>query len=409
MPQPPSGDTGEGHDADDSIDDPIGFRPPLPPEDRIWRHPSEVAAAARAPADVATSAHGTRNTVALVAAAALIGATLSIGVVAALGGFETRTRVVERQVAVQPVTNPGDEGLRTITERTSPSIAGVYADHGDDRRAGTAVVLRSDGYLMTTATLVADASSVEVRLHGEPMTSAELVGVDPVTDIAVLHVHADDLEPAPVGSADGVRVGHGAIVVGHSMGGDTGASVDRTVVSAIDRRLRSETGTVLYGMILLDDVPHADAHGGALLDDSGALIGIARAVPATDDGADDWYGVATPIDLAVRAADEIIEHGHVRHVWLGIEGTDLDAEAASAMSLAGGATIEDVVTDSPAAASDLRAGDVVVRVGDEPVHTMSELIAALRRHEPGDEVVLGVRRGDEALEVTVALGERPAG
>ena len=334
MPQPPSGDTGEGHDADDSIDDPIGFRPPLPPEDRIWRHPSEVAAAARVDIEPEPTTNGARNTVALVTAAALIGATLSMGVVAALGGFETRTRVVERQVAVQPVTNTGDDGLRTITERTSPSIAGVYADHGDDRRAGTAVVFRSDGYLVTTATLVAGASSVEVRLQGRPMVSAEVVGTDPVTDIAVLHVETDDLEPAPVGSADGVRVGHGAIVVGHSMGGDSGASVDRTAVSAIDRRLRSEGGTVLYGMILLDDVPHVDAHGGALLDDSGALIGIARAVPATDEEADGWYGVATPIDLAVRAADEIIEHGHVRHVWLGIEGTDLAAETASAMSLA---------------------------------------------------------------------------
>lgn len=408
MPQPPSGDTGEGHDADDSIDDPIGFRPPLPPEDRIWRHPSEVAAAARVDIEPEPTTNGARNTVALVTAAALIGATLSMGVVAALGGFETRTRVVERQVAVQPVTNTGDDGLRTITERTSPSIAGVYADHGDDRRAGTAVVFRSDGYLVTTATLVAGASSVEVRLQGRPMVSAEVVGTDPVTDIAVLHVETDDLEPAPVGSADGVRVGHGAIVVGHSMGGDSGASVDRTAVSAIDRRLRSEGGTVLYGMILLDDVPHVDAHGGALLDDSGALIGIARAVPATDEEADGWYGVATPIDLAVRAADEIIEHGHVRHVWLGIEGTDLAAETASAMSLAGGAAIEDVVPDSPAAASDLRVGDVVVRVDDEPVHTMSELIAALRRHEPGDEVVLGLHRGDEMLEVTVALAERAA-
>ena len=407
MPQPPSGDTGEGHDADDSTDDPVEFRPPLPPEDRIWRHPSEVAAAARVPTEDSTRTNGTRNTVALVTAAALIGATLSIGVVAALGGFETRTRVVERQVAIQPVTNQGDEGLRAITERTSPSIAGVYVDHDDDRRAGTAVVLRSDGYLMTTATLVADAASVEVRMHGQPMVSAEVIGTDPVTDIAVLHVDADDLDPAPVGSADGVRVGHDAIVVGHSMGGDTGASVDRTAISAIDRRLRTEGGSVLYGMILLDDVPHADAHGGALLDDSGALIGIARAVPATDEAADDWYGVATPIDVAVRAADEIIEHGHVRHVWLGIEGTDLDAATATAMSLAGGATIEDVVAESPASASELRAGDVVVRVGDEPVHTMSELIAALRRHEPGDEVVLGLRRGDETFEVTVALGERP--
>ncbi len=411
MPQPPSGDTGEGHDADDSIDDPVEFRPPLPPEDRIWRHPSEVAAASRPQAATATDHRG-RNTVVLVTAAALIGATLSIGIVAALGGFDTRTRVVERQVAIQPVTNQGDEGIRAITERTSPSVAGIYADHDGTTRSGTAIVIRSDGYLLTTATLVEDATAVGIRLQGRPMLSAEVVGSDPVTDLAVVHVDADDLAPAPMGSAEGVRVGHDAIVVGYSTGGVTGASVARTVVSALDRRLRAEDGDVLYGMILLDDVPHTDAHGGALLDSTGAVIGIARAVPASDEGPDggseDWYGVATPIDLAVRAADEIIEHGHVRHVWLGIEGTDLDTETASAMTLAGGATIEDVVVDSPAATADLRVGDVVVRVGDTEVRTMSELIAELRRHEPGDEIVLGVWRGDEAIDVTVALGERPS-
>lgn len=178
------------------------------------------------------------------------------------------------------------------------------------------------------------------------------------------------------------------------------------MVSALDRRLRAEGGTVLYGMILLDDVPSGDAHGGALLDTSGAVIGIARAVPAAESDAEAWHGVATPIDVAIRVADELVENGHVRHVWLGIEGTDLHADKASAMTLAGGAEVTDVVVDSPAHAVGIAAGDVVVAVDGVPVASMSELITALRRHRPGEEVRLELRRGDDVVELTATLAER---
>ncbi len=407
MPLPPSGDTGEGHGDHDSTDDPIEFRPPLPPEDRIWRHPSEVAApAAREPESPGAGVPSSRNTVVLATAAALIGATLSIGLVAALGGFATRTRVVERQVAIQPVTSSvGDDGIHAITERTSPSVAGVYISRGDARVTGTAIVIRSDGHLLTTAALVADADAIEVRLKGWPMTPAEVVGVDEATDLAVLRIDADDLEPAPLGTAAGVRVGHEAIVMGHTDGGDWGASIDRTVVSALGRRLRTPEGSVLHGMILLDDPPAVDARGGPLLDASGAVIGIASGMPAADDR-ERAYGVAMPIDLAVHAADQLIEYGRVRHVWLGIEGIDLDPSAAAGMGLSGGAKVEDVLEDSPAAAAGLTPGDVVVGIDDAVIGSMSQLIAELRGRAPGDAVILHVRRGDGVVEMTAALAER---
>lgn len=410
MPQPPSGDTGEGRSEHDAADDPVDFRPPLPPEDRIWRHPSEVAASAARPTTghpsaVTTRRSGDRNTVALVAAAALIGATLSIGVVAALGGFDARTRVVERQIAVQPVTSTAGDGIHAITERTSPSVAGVYVSRGAEVGTGTGIVIRSDGYLLTTATLVRDVDSVDVRLKDWPMMPAEVVGVDEATDLAVLRIDADDLETATLGSAAGVRVGHAAIVMGHADGGDWSASIDRTVVSAIDRRLRTAGGSVLHGMILLDNAPEPASNGGPLLDAGGAVIGIASAVPAAD-AQDRAYGVATPIDVAVHTADQLIEFGHVRRVWLGIEGVDLDATAASTMGVPGGAQIQGVIEGSPAAAAGLAAGDVIVGLDDTVVGSMSQLIALLRNRGPDDAVVLHIRRGAEVLEMTAVLAER---
>lgn len=410
VPQPPSGDTGEGHGEQDSTDDPVDFRPPLPPEDRIWRHPSEVAAAAARPIASEASAgttrrSGARSTITLVTAAALIGATLSIGVVAVLGGFDDRTRVVERQIAIQPVTSMAVDGIQAITERTSPSVAGVYVSRGDEVSTGTAIVIRSDGHLLTTAALVRDVDSIDVRLKDWPMTSAEVVGVDEATDLAVLQIDAEDLETATLGSADGVRVGHAAIVMGHADGGDWSASIDRTVVSAIDRRLRTPGGSVLHGMILLDDAPEPASNGGPLLDAGGAVIGIASAVPAADDR-ERAYGVATPIDVALHTADELIEFGHVRHVWLGIEGIDLDATTASTMGLPGGAAVQGVIDGSPADTAGLTEGDVVVGLDDVVVGSMSQLIAELRNRVPDDEVVLHIRRGPERMAMTATLTER---
>lgn len=413
MPQPPSGDPGDGHGDEDPTDAPFEFRPPLPPEDRIWRHPSEVAAdAARSggagppAASARTAAPPTptgRNTLALVTASALIGATLSIGVIAAFGGFESSTRVVERQVAVQPVTSLAGDGTRAIADRTAASVAAVEVQDGGNRRDGTAIVYRSDGHLLTTAALVADAETVHVRLPGRSALPAAVVGVDAAYGLAVLHVDADDLEPAVLGSADAVGVGADALVIGHGTDGATATAVDWAMVSAVDRRLRTPEGTVLHGMMLLDELA-VDSDGSPLVDATGAVIAITSSLPVADD--DTVHSVAAPIDSLTHAADQIIEYGHVIHVWLGIEGVDLDADDASSMGLEGGAVVQRVVDDSPAAGAGIVAGDVVVAVDGEQVSSMSQLIATLRGREPGDAVDLQVWRGDETIEVSAALVER---
>ncbi|MDE0804257.1 MAG: PDZ domain-containing protein [Acidimicrobiales bacterium] len=414
MPQPPSGDPGRGHGDDDPTDAPYEFRPPLPPEDRIWRHPSEVAATEARTSDPSDRSAPTgasrqssptgRNTLALVTASALIGATLSIGVIAALGGFESSTRVVERQVAVQPVTSLAGDGTRAIAQRTAASVAAVQVRIGEGRRDGTAIVYRSDGHLLTTAALVADAETVHVRLPGHSALPASVVGTDAAYDLAVLHVDAEALEPAVLGSADGIGVGLDALVIGHATAGATSTSVDWAMVSAVDRRLSTPDGTVLHGMMLLDELA-VDSDGSPLVDATGAVIGITSSIPAADDGA--VHSVAAPIDALAHAADQILEYGHVKHVWLGIEGVDLDADDASIMGLDGGAAVRRVVEDGPAAGAGIVAGDVVIAVDGKRVTSMSQLIAALRGREPGDTVDLEVWRGDETVEASAALAERP--
>lgn len=406
VPPLPPGVPGEGHgeDGDDDLDDPLEFRPPLPPEDRIWRHPSEVAATgvAGAPARPSRWRRHSTQLAAVGAVSALIGATLSLGVVAALGGFDRETQVIERQTAVQPVTRRGADGttVAAVADRTAPTVASVRVDRGGTMTAGSAVVYRSDGHLVTNAHLVADADSIVVHLHDERSLPATLVGVDPVTDVAVLRVKADDLEPAPLGAAP-VTVGDSAIAIGCTGEGPWSPAVTTGVVSALDHRLRTADGRTLHGMILVDAPLAAATAGGPLLDAHGAVVGITNQPP------DDMeVGTATPVVLVRHVADQLISSGRARHVWLGVEGEDLDAEEAVEMGIPGGAVVSRVVAGSPAAGVDIRRGDVVVAAEGRTIASMSALISLLRTLEPGDDIRLGLRRGSDRIQVTVVLGER---
>jgi S1-C subfamily serine protease len=155
------------------------------------------------------------------------------------------------------------------------------------------------------------------------------------------------------------------------------------------------------------DAPIAPgSSGGALLDNTGAVIGITTAIAVTEVGAE-GLGFATPIDLARSVADDIIETGSAHHVWLGIEGIDLDHATADELSVAGGARIHKVVDGSPAALAGLEEDDVIVSVEGEDVESMSALIVALRSHDPGDKVHIGYVRDGQRGTMVLELSERP--
>jgi len=178
------------------------------------------------------------------------------------------------------------------------------------------------------------------------------------------------------------------------------------VVSALHRRLDTRSGPPLLDMIQTDAPISPGSSGGALLDANGAVIGLTTAV-ATTDGAQ-GLGFATPIDVARSSADQLIAGGKVEHVWLGIEGTDVDPTTAKNMSIDGGALVGKVVQGSPADKSGLQARDVIVAVDGQAVKTMGALVVALRGRTPGSSISLDVRRGNDTKHMKVGLVERPA-
>ena len=384
---------------DDGLeDDPSSYRTPPPPDDRIWRHPSELA-----------TKHGAGEGTWLVAAiAGMVGAMLATRIVVVAGGLDRGTieRVVEREgVPVRGVSVPGNSVVE-IAQRARPAITQVRVGGNEGEGSGSGVLFRSDGHVLTNFHVIDGADSVKVVVDNGRELSARVVGSDPETDVAVLKVDGGPFPVASLGTAAELHVGQSAIAIGSPLGLVGGPSVTVGVVSALHRRLDTRRGPPLLDMIQTDAPISPGSSGGALLDADGSVIGLTTAV-ATTEGAQ-GLGFATPIDVARSTADQLISTGKVVHVWMGIQGTDVDPTTARELGIDGGAIVSGVVKGSPAEQAGLVARDVIVGVDGHPVSTMGALVVALRTRQPGDTVGLDIRRGSDRKRFAVRLADRPA-
>jgi S1-C subfamily serine protease len=393
---------------DDPTDD-VRFSVPPPPDDRLWRHPSELRVLGLGRGDER------RSPVWLVLAAGVAGALVTLGVLALLGRLgegEDRADPAVIREAARPAAAPlaGSASVVRIAEEVRPAIAKVRVRGDDAASSGSAVLYRDDGHLLTNAHVVEGADAIEVSLADGSMHEASVVGTDQLTDIAVLRIAtAADGRPYPtavLGTAVDLAVGQPVVAIGSPLGLAGGSSVTTGVVSALGREVEAE-GTSLLDMVQTDAAISPGSSGGALVDGTGAVIGITTAVGVSEVGAE-GLGFAVPVDVARSVAEEIITTGRAVHVWLGVTGSDLDRRSAEDLGVRGGARVEQVVDGSPADEAGVVPSDVVVAVEEEPVASMSALVIALRERDPGDEVALEVLRDGDRRQVTVSLVERPS-
>ena len=350
----------------------------------------------------------------------LLGATLALGAVVLLGqlGGTTTERIVER-VGVRDqlgdaFTLRTSPGLPDIVASVDPSVVRLAVESAAGSSAGAGVVVLDDGHIITNAHVVADARTVTIVLADGTTVAGEVVGIDEVTDLALIVARDDGLDssghsardltwsPAVRGSADDLRIGDPAAVI--APGGTTGnPTVVVGMVSALQRLVRAGEGAPLHGMIQTDLPVAAGASGAALCDRTGRVVGIVTPV-----GNEEGLGFATPMDAAWAAAEAILADGEVHHVWLGIEGSDLGATDSSLLGIiapGGGVVVDRVVPGGPAEAAGLVDGDVLTAVDGVRFATLSQLVVALRGYEPGDVVALALVRGGNQHEIPVALGE----
>lgn len=417
----PSRPFGWWQELGDEYDDEAEPTAPLPLEDRLWRHPSEVALATAAVDASATPPHrdrqpGRRLLAGVAVAAGLAGASLAIGVmlVASPRSATVTERVVERQLD-QPVTRfasqaPAAIDVALIADSSKPSIVTVEVRNsiGSVVSSGSGVIIRDDGHVITNHHVIDGGAAVDIITADGHRHPAVIVGSDPLTDIAVLHAQMGDHFVVPVmfGSTTALRVGEPAVAIGSPLRLDGGPTVTVGVISAVGRTLDLPDGVRLYDLVQTDAPISPGSSGGALFDRNGALIGITTVVAVSDVGAE-GLGFATPVEIAYDVAVDLMTDGRVRHGFLGVSGDDLTSNEAVGLGLSGGALVTGVGDYTPAAAAGLEVGDIVIALDGQSVSSMSWLVVHVRRSEPGSGFQLTVRRGDDELLLDVVLDSRP--
>jgi Do/DeqQ family serine protease len=261
---------------------------------------------------------------------------------------------------------------------------------------GSGVVIDAQGHVLTNEHVVARASRIRVSLSDGREFDATLVGADPNNDIAVLKIESDAELPwlAP-GSSDDLMVGEPVIAIGNPFG--LSHTVTTGVISALDRSIRGDD-RVYHGFLQTDASINPGNSGGPLINAEGELVAINTAVYSRAQG----IGFAIPIDVAKRVVSELIAHGEVSPVWLGLEFQDLDARLREALGIAPelrGALVSRVRERSPASRAGIRRGDIVTRVDGQPLDSAGAFFERLKTATAGQTFAVALQRDGAARDV----------
>jgi S1-C subfamily serine protease len=386
-------------------------------------YPQMPALPAPAPASAGPAQGRRRPRSAVVALlAALLGALL--GTAAVLGLSELRAAdseialptTGEDEVVAPTIEVEGDDQLSNVAAVAAavlPTVVQIDIEGGGQLGIGSGngsgVIYRSDGHIVTNNHVVANASRVDVVLSDGTRLPADVVGADPLNDLAVVKVDRNGLPAIQIGDSAELRVGELAVAIGSPFGLE--GSVTAGVVSALGRTIpvRGPEGSAPLSNVIQTDAPiNPGNSGGALVGADARLIGINSAI-ITSGGtpANAGVGFAIPVNTAVDIADELIETGFVRHPFLGVAGRDVPPELAERLGVERGAFVEEVQPDTPAADAGLRVDDVVTAVEGQAVRSMEDLIVAIREHAPDDTVTLTYIRDGDERRVETTLVERP--
>jgi len=295
--------------------------------------------------------------------------------------------------------------VSTVAEKVLPSVASLRI--GRSRGfggAGSGVVITPDGFLVTSAHVVAAGGAASASFIDGTEYDVDVVGADPLSDLAVARARAATLAPVRIGNADALRVGQLVVAIGNPMG--FSGSVTSGVVSGLGRSLATADGNGHRRFI--EDVIQTDAalnpgnSGGALADSQARLIGVNTAVAGMG------LGLAVPMNGTTEAIlAALMRNGRVRRAYLGIAGGTRPLSPAVAQKLGrkAGVEVHEVVSGSPAAGGQLRSGDIIVSVGEVGVSKAGDLQRLMVEARIGAKLQLSVLRGDQLLNLEVVPTE----
>ena len=306
-----------------------------------------------------------------------------------------------------------------------PSIVGIKVEYAVTsnfiqsisqiaQAEGSGIIISNDGYILTNNHIinstdssvyyeVSEATKVYVYLYNdETPYEATIVGTDEETDLAVIKIDKNDLTAAELGDSDSVKIGEFAMAIGNPLGMES--SVTSGIISAVNRNVTSEDGTS-YNLIQTDAAINSGNSGGALINAEGKVIGI-NTLKLSGSGIE-GMGFAIPINDTIDIYKQLIDNGKVLRPYIGIGGVDLDEVTAKQYNLPTGIYIQEINSNTPAASSDLKRGDVITAIDGTKVNTMDELNDIKNNKKIGDEITLDIYRNGETKQVKIKLGEKP--
>jgi S1-C subfamily serine protease len=388
--------SGEGDDEDtpgippeDDLGRPLDALPH--PLDRLWVHPSELAAV---PVTAPAAPSRARPMWAATVMAGAAGAILTVGVLGAVGALD-RPAAKTSAGTVVPTSTPVSTA-EAVVLAVAHSVVAVSAHDGRVTRRGSGVCVRRSGEILTSDRLIGKADRVKVTTADGQVHTARVVGRDRTTDLLLLRLVSEAgarAEPLVLArsatfATSAAQAGDAVWVVGAPSPGGSSPWLSNGLVASTDSIVAVESGPTTSGLLETGAASNAASSGGALVDKAGKVTGI---VLAPVGGKRMTYAV--PIDTALSIADDLREQGFTAHGALAIDGTNTPD----------GPMVTSTDPEGPAALAGIRVGDIIESVDHHQVDTMSDVMALVRHDRPGESIVLGLRRGAAKLTTMARL------
>jgi putative serine protease PepD len=413
-------------DADDGLEDDGPLFAWLPPDDRLWRHPSELSsevAGRRARVGVATARHAPARTWTVVLLAGVVGALVASGVGVMTGAFDhgttvTPIRIVTSSTIASNPTNPETTSYVGATTIAWPAIAAAIlpsvvsiratGPNGTTDASGVLFGASSEGrsYVLTTGSVATVGGPIHVTLDSNETQSAKVVGADPLTGLAVLSVPGANRIFATLGSASSLRQASPVMAVDARTGGVPLALP--AAVSAVDQQVGVASGATMQDLLTLSTaaLPSTEA-GGPVVDQRGAVVGISVGITPVDTDMSN-LSFAVPVDIADHVAQQLLNGYKPTHPWLGVsDAQDLSPLAAKQLGVPGGAQVGWVSPGSPAAGLGLRANDVITAFDGNAVTSTGTLTQLLYRSPPDQPTPISYLHQGRPVNGMVSLAAQP--
>ncbi len=318
------------------------------------------------------------------------------GLVAENGPAVVNIGVVEKPQKFPNMSDGDDDPLSQFFHRQMPNPEHMPPSHG----IGSGFIISSDGYVLTNAHVVADASEVTVKLTDRREFAAKVIGADKRSDVALIKIPATGLPTVTFGDPSRIRAGQWAIAIGSPFGFEN--SVTAGVISAVGRPLPDDSGSSFVTFIQTDAAVNPGNSGGPLFNLDGQVVGINAQIFSRTGG---YMGMsfAIPIDIALNVKDQLLKYGKVNRSRIGVSVQDIGQQLAQTFGLATphGALISAVEPQSPSEHAGLKPGDVITTVNGRTIDHSYDLPSVISQLPPGSEAHLGVWHDRKATEVTV--------